>query len=42
VQELKTTVAEQKKQIEVLTAGLQEVSAQTEIGRPAPKVVLNQ
>jgi hypothetical protein len=39
VQELKTTVAQQKKQIEVLTAGLQKVSAQLKLNRPAPQRV---
>jgi hypothetical protein len=41
VQDLKTIVAEQQKQIEVLTAGLQKVSAQVEMSRPAPQTVLN-
>jgi endosialidase-like protein len=41
VQELKTIVAAQQKQIEVLTAGLQKVSAQIEISNPTPKVVVN-
>jgi len=39
MQELKTTVAEQKKQIEALTAGLQKVSAQMEVNKPAAKIV---
>jgi len=41
VQELKTTVAKQQKQIEALTAGLQKVSAQLETSKPAPQVVNN-
>src|SRR6476646_4174538 len=42
VQELKTTVAQQKKQIDVLAAGLQNVSAQLEMSKPAPQVVTNE
>jgi hypothetical protein len=38
VQELKTTVAQQKTQIEELTAGLQKVSAQLEVSKPQPQV----
>jgi hypothetical protein len=34
-------IALQQKQIEVLTAGLQKVSAQLELNKPAPKTVLN-
>jgi hypothetical protein len=48
VQELKSVVAkqeaaaaQQQKQIEALTAGLQKVSAQLEAGKPAPQVVNN-
>jgi hypothetical protein len=48
VQELKSnaakqeaTIARQQKQIEVLTAGLQKVSAQLEVSKPAPQTVLN-
>ena len=41
VQELKATVAQQKTQIDALTAGLQKVSAQLEMSNPAPKVVAN-
>jgi hypothetical protein len=33
--------ADQQKQIDVLTAGLQKVSAQLELSRPAPQTVLN-
>lgn len=32
---------EHKKQIEALTAGLQKVSAQIEVNRPGPRVVVN-
>ena len=41
VEKLETTVARQQKQIEVLTAGLQKVTAQLEVGRPAAQTVLN-
>jgi hypothetical protein len=41
VQDLKVTVAEQQKQIDALTAGLQKVSAQLEVSKPAPQTVLN-
>ena len=41
VQELKATVAQQKKQIEALIAGLQKVSDQLELSRPAPQMVGN-
>jgi hypothetical protein len=34
-------VAEQEKQIEALASGLQKVSAQIEIGKPAPRVAVN-
>ena len=34
-------VQELKKQIDALTAGLQKVSAQLELGKPAPQTVLN-
>ena len=36
------TAAHQQEQIEALTAGLQRVSAQVEMSRPAPQMVLNQ
>jgi len=49
VQELKSivakqeaTAAQQRKQIETLTRGLQKVSAQVEVSKPAPQVVDNQ
>ena len=35
------TIARQQKQIEALTAGLQKVSAQIELSKPAPQTVLN-
>ena len=35
------TVARQQKQIEALTAGLQKVSAQLELNKPASQTVLN-
>jgi trimeric autotransporter adhesin len=35
------TIARQQKQIEVLTAGLQRVSAQLELGDPAPQTAQN-
>ena len=41
VQELKTTVVQQQKQIDALTAGLQKVSAQVELSKSAPQTVLN-
>jgi hypothetical protein len=36
------TIAELRQQIEALTAGLQKVSAQLEVNKPAPQVVNNQ
>jgi hypothetical protein len=41
VDELKAMVAQQQKQLEVLTAGLQKVSAQFELNKAAPQTVLN-
>jgi hypothetical protein len=41
VEELQATVAQQQKQIEALTAGLQKVSAQIEMNKRAPQVVVN-
>ena len=35
------TIARQQKQIEALAAGLQKVSAQLELRKPAPQTVLN-
>ena len=39
--ELKHNFADQQKQIEALNAGLQKVSAQLEVSKPAPQMVLN-
>ena len=39
--DFKATVAQQQKQIDALTAGLQKVSAQLELSRPAPQTVNN-
>jgi hypothetical protein len=41
VQTLETTVAQQQKQIEALTAGLQKVSDQVALSKPAPQLVTN-
>jgi hypothetical protein len=41
VQELEANAAQQQKQIEALTTGLQKVSAQLETSKPAPQVVNN-
>jgi hypothetical protein len=41
VQEQGATIARLQKQIEALTAGLQKVSAQLELNKPAPQTVLN-
>ena len=41
VQDLKSTVAKQEKQIEALTTGLQKVSDQLELSKPAPRTVDN-
>ena len=41
VQEQGATIARQQKQIEALTTGLQKVSAQLEVSKPAPQTVLN-
>ena len=41
VQKLEANAAQQQKQIEALTAGLQKVSAQLELNKPAPQTVLN-
>jgi len=38
VEEQGATIARQQKQIEALTAGLQKVSAQVEMSKPAPQV----
>jgi hypothetical protein len=41
VQEQGATIARLEKQVEVLTAGLQKVSAQLELSKPAPQTVKN-
>ena len=41
VSNLQATVAQQQKQIEALTAGLQQVSVQLEVGKAAPQTVMN-
>ena len=41
VQELEANAAKQQKQIEALTAGLQKVSAELELSKPAPQTVKN-
>ena len=41
VQEQGATIARQQKQIEALTEGLQKVSAQVELSKPAPQTVSN-
>jgi hypothetical protein len=41
MQEQDAAIARQQKQIESLTAGLQKVSAQLELSKPAPETVLN-
>ena len=40
-QDCQSTLSEQQKQIEALTAGLQKVSTQLEVSKPAPQTVLN-
>jgi len=41
IAELNTTVAQQQKQIEALTATVQKVSEQVALGKPAPQLVAN-
>ena len=41
-QSFESKLAEQEKKIEALTSGLQRVSAELEMSKPAPKTVLNQ
>ena len=41
VEKLQATVGQQQKQIEALTAGLQKVSAQLELSKPAPQTAKN-
>jgi len=38
---LQSKLAQRQKQIEALTAGLQKVSAQLELSKPAPQVINN-
>ena len=40
-EEFQSSLAEQKKQIQALTSGLQKVSAEVQMSKPAPQVVLN-
>jgi hypothetical protein len=41
IEEQEGTIARLQKQIDALTAGLQKVSAQIELSKPAPQTVLN-
>ena len=41
VQDLEANAVRQQKQIDALTAGLQRVSAQLELSKPAPQTALN-
>ena len=41
IEEQEATIARLQKQIDAVTAGLQKVSAQLEVGKPAPQVVNN-
>ena len=41
VEELEANAVRQQKQIEALTAGLQKVSAQLEVSKPAPQTAKN-
>jgi uncharacterized coiled-coil protein SlyX len=41
VQDLNAIVAEQQKQIKALASGLEKVSAQLELNKPAPQMVGN-
>jgi uncharacterized coiled-coil protein SlyX len=41
IAELKTTVAQQQKQIEALTASVQKISDQVALSKPAPQLVTN-
>jgi hypothetical protein len=41
IEKLEATIAEQQKQIEALTTGLQKVSDQIELSKPAPRTVVN-
>ncbi len=39
--DFQSRIAQQEKQIEALTAGLEKVSAQLEVSKPAPQTALN-
>jgi uncharacterized coiled-coil protein SlyX len=39
--DFQVTAAQQQKQLEALTAGLQKVSAQIEVSKPLPQMVVN-
>ena len=41
IAELKTTIAQQQKQIEALTATVQKVSDQVALSQPSPQLVAN-
>ncbi len=41
VEKLKAAIVQQQKRVEALSAGLQKVSAQLELSRPAPQTVLD-
>jgi hypothetical protein len=41
-EEQEATIARLQKQVEALTAGLQKVSAEVEVSKPATQTVLNQ
>jgi len=41
-QDFQSKLAEQQKQIKALASGLEKVSAQVEVSKPAPQTVLNQ
>jgi hypothetical protein len=40
-EDFQSKLAEQQKQIKALTSGLEKVSAQVEVSKPAPRTVLN-
>jgi hypothetical protein len=41
IQKLEAAIAQQQKQMEALASGLEKVSAQLELSKPAPQMVLN-
>ncbi len=41
MEEQEATIAKQQEQIEALTTGLQKVSDEVELSKPAPRTVLN-